>query len=97
MAGYITYWPGEQVRKLMRKKNGDSGPITVVFGSIRTRMPSGKQVQVGDCIYPVTVDHGKLCVLARLPVEQVEPACQYLFREVGALCGALHPDDFPLQ
>lgn len=31
MAGYITYWPKEQVRNLEREN--DKGPITVIFGS----------------------------------------------------------------
>lgn len=93
MAGYITYWPQEQVKKLLRKRNGDIGPITVVFGSVHTKMPSIKSVKVGDTIYPVTIDHGDLCIMARLPVEQIEPAYQYLLREVGSLCGALVPKD----
>lgn len=93
MAGYITYWPQEQVKKLMRKKDGDTGPITVVFGSVHTKMPSIKSVKIGDCIYPVTIDHGDLCIMARLPVEQIEPAYQYLLRELGNCCGALVPKD----
>ena len=31
MAGYMVYWPGEQIRKL--KKAKDTGPIRVVLGS----------------------------------------------------------------
>lgn len=89
MAGYITYWPQEQMKKLRRKKNPDNGPITVVFGSIHTKMPSIKSVKVGDVIYPVTIDHGDLCIVARLPVEKIEPAYQYTCRELGNWCEAL--------
>ena len=70
MAGYITYWPQEQLRKL--KKAGDYGPIKVVLGSVHTKMPSIAKVKVGDVIYPVTLSGGTLIVLARLPVERVE-------------------------
>lgn len=31
MAGYIIYWPKEQIRNLEREK--DEGPITVICGS----------------------------------------------------------------
>lgn len=91
MAGFITYWPKEQIREL--KKNKDNGPIQVVFGSIHTKMPSIKCVKEGDVIYPVTVSDGTLCVVARLPVEKIEPAYEYLVRELGNPCGALIPED----
>ena len=90
MAGYITYWPKEQIKTLQKEK--DNGPITVVFGSIHTKMPSIKTVKVGDVIYPVTVDGGTLCVVARLPVEEIEPAYQYTIRELGNRYGALTPE-----
>lgn len=91
MAGFITYWPKEQIREL--KKEKDNGPIQVVFGSVHTKMPSIKSVKEGDVIYPVTVSGGTLCVAARLPVEKIEPAYEYLIRELGNPCGALIPED----
>lgn len=93
MAGYITYWPQDQIKKLMRKKDPDNGPITVVFGSIHTKMPSIKAVKVGDVIYPVTIDHGELCIVARLPVEKIEPAYKYTCREIENWCEALVPEN----
>ena len=90
MAGYMTYWPGEQIRAL--KKVGDTGPIKVVYGSIHSRMPSIDSVKVGDILYPVTVIKGTLCVIARLPVENKEPAFDYLVRETGWRYAALIPD-----
>ena len=91
MAGYITYWNQEQIKKLQRKKDPDHGPITVVFGSIHTKMPSIRSVKVGDVIYPVAIDCGDLCIVARLPVENIEPAYKYLCRELGNWCDALVP------
>lgn len=91
MAGYITYWPKEQIRKLTKEK--DIGPITVVLGSAHTKMPSIKSITVGDTIYPVTVMNNEFYVVARLPVEKIEAAYQYLIRELGNQCGALLPDD----
>lgn len=89
MAGYITYWPKEQIRAL--EKAGDRGPIKVVLGSIHTKMPSIKNVKVGDVIYPVTLNGGTLCAVARLPVEKVESAFDYLIRETGLRHAALIP------
>lgn len=89
MSGYIVYWPGEQVRKL--RKAGDTGPIRVVLGSIHTKMPAVKSVKPGDVIYPVTLEKGVLQVLARLPVEKVESAFDYLLRETGDRRAALIP------
>ena len=90
MAGYITYWPKEQIRNLERER--DEGPITVIFGSIHTKMPSIKSVKVGDVIYPVTLVNNSLYVVGRLPVEQIETAYDYLVRELGNRCGALTPE-----
>ena len=95
MAGYITYWPQEQLRKL--KKAGDYGPIKVVLGSVHTKMPSIAKVKVGDVIYPVTLSGGTLIVLARLPVERVETGFDYLLRETGDYSGALIPEGVALE
>ncbi len=89
MAGYITYWPSEQIRALT--KAGDTGPIQVVLGSIHTKMPSIKSVKVGDILYPVTLQKGVLCAMARLPIERVESAFDYLIRETGLRHAALIP------
>lgn len=90
MAGYITYFPKEQIKSLQKAK--DSGPISVILGSRHTKMPSIKSVKIGDIIYPVTVMNGTLYVVARLPVEKIEPAYDYLMRELGRDFGAILPD-----
>ena len=90
MAGYITYWPKEQIRKLEKEK--DNGPITVIFGSVHTKMPSIKSVRVGDVIYPVTITNNSLYVVGKMPVQQIESAYEYLIRELGNRCCALIPE-----
>lgn len=90
MAGYMTYWPGEQLKAL--KKAGDTGPIKVMYGSIHSKMPSIESVKEGDILYPVTVIKGNLHVIARLPVEKKEPAFDYLIRETGQRHAALIPN-----
>lgn len=95
MAGYITYWPKEQIRKLEKAK--DHGPIKVILGSVHTKMPSISKVKVGDVIYPVTLSNGTLVVMARLPVERVESGFDYLMRETGEYHGALVPEGVALE
>lgn len=90
MSGYMVYWPKEYIKELQKAK--DNGPIRVVLGSIHTKMPSIASVKVGDILYPVTLEKGNLMVMARLPVEKVESAFEYLLRETGRRHSALIPE-----
>lgn len=56
-------------------------------------MPSIASVKPGDVIYPVTLEKGVLYAMARLPVERVERAYDYLLRETGDRHAALIPKD----
>lgn len=48
-------------------------------------------------IYPVTLAEGTLCIMARLPVEHIERAFDYLVRETGQIHSALVPDGYALE
>ena len=95
MSGYITYWSKDYVKQL--KKHNDNGPFRVVYGSQHTRMPYITKVKVGDIIYPVTIKEHTLCVMARLPIDVIEPAYDYLMRETGKHFAALLPEGILLQ
>lgn len=95
IAGYITFWSKEHIRKL--EKARDTGPLSVIYGSHHTKMPSIAAVRAGDVIYPAALLQGTLCVMARLQVERVEPALDYLMREVGFPGGALIPAGTALE
>ena len=95
MAGYVTFWSKEHVRNLERAK--DSGPLSVIYGGPHTKMPSISAVKPGDVIYPVSIQNGTLCIMARLKVEKMEPALDYLMREVGRPAGALVPKGMALE
>lgn len=90
MSGYIVYWAKDYVSAV--KKAGDKGPLKVVYGSPHTVMPYISSVKIGDIIYPVTVKNGTLAVMARLPVEKIEPAFDYTVRELGRRFSALVPE-----
>jgi len=91
MSGYTVYWAKDYVKEV--KKAGDQGPLKVVYGSPHTAMPCISSVKVGDIIYPVAIQNGTLAVMARLPVERLEPAFEYTIRELGRRHSALIPDD----
>ena len=95
MAGYITFWSKEHVRTLERAK--DTGPLSVIYGGPHTKMPSIAAVKPGDILYPACIRDGTLCVMARLEVEAVEPALDYLMREVGRPAGAVVPKGMALE
>lgn len=90
MAGHIVYWSKEYVKELEKKK--DKGPFKVVYGSQHSIMPSISAVKVGDIIYPVTIINGTLAVMARLYIEKIECAFDYVMRELGTYHSALIPE-----
>ncbi len=90
MNGYITFWSKEYVKEL--EKHNDNGKICVVYGSQHQRMPSISSIKKDDIIYPVAIRNGTLCVMARMPVEKIEPAFDYLIRETGHYHSSLIPE-----
>lgn len=90
MSGYITFWSKDYVKSL--EKSGDKGPFSVVYGSHHTRMPSISSLKTGDIVYPVAILQGTLCAMARLEVDKIEPAFDYLMRETGQRHSALIPE-----
>ncbi len=95
MSGYITFWSKDYVKQI--EKNKDNGPFCVVYGSQHTKMPSISALNIGDIIYPVAIKDKTLCVMARLPIERIEPAYDYLIRETGCYFSALIPKGILIQ
>lgn len=90
MAGYMIYWPEEYVLKIIEKK--DSGPLKVIFGSHHRLMPSLRNIQIGDTVYPCSIMKETLCVLARMTIVRSEDAFEYLMRETGEYHRSLIPE-----
>ncbi len=90
MSGFITFWSKDYVKSL--EKSGDKGPFSVVYGSHHTRMPSISSIKKGDIIYTAAILQGTLCAMARLEVDNIEPAFDYLLRETGQRHSALVPE-----
>lgn len=90
MSGFITYWSKDYMKQI--EKHNDIGAFCVIYGSHHTRMPSISSLKIGDVVYPVTIKDGLLCIMARLPIEKIEPAFDYLIRETGSWHSALIPE-----
>ena len=95
MNGYTTFWTKDFVKQL--EKHNDKGPYCVIFGSRHMAMPSIGSLKVGDIVYPVCIKQRTLCVMARLKIEKIEPAYDYLIRETGLRHGALIPEGILIQ
>lgn len=95
MAGYITFWSKEHIKSL--QKANDSGPLSVIYGSHHSKMPSIKSLKEGDVLYPVSLLQGTLCVMARLPVEKIVNAFDYLITNTGNTYGARIPEDVAMR
>lgn len=95
MSGYIIFWSKDYVREL--NKRGDTGPFKVVYGSQHTRMPSISSLCVGDVVYAVALQQGTLCIMARLQIEKIEPAFDYMMREMGQPYSSLIPRGFAVK
>ena len=89
MSGYITFWSKDYVKQL--NKNGDIGPFKVIYGSHHTKMPSISSLSIGDVVYAVALQQGTLCIMARLQIEKIEPAFDYMMREMGHPYSSLIP------
>lgn len=90
MTGYVIFWESEYVKKLV--EYGDRGPIKVVYGSKYVIMPDLSMVNIGDIIYAVSVLENKLCAMARLPVDRIENAFEYMYREFNCVDSADIPE-----
>ena len=83
MIGYVIFWESEYVKKL--EEYNDKGPLKVIYGSKYVVMPDLSMVNIGDIIYVVSVLEKKLCVMARLQVEKIENAFEYMYREFNSV------------
>ena len=89
MSGYITFWSKDYVKQLNKK--GDTGPFKVIYGSQHTKMPSISSLRVGDVVYAVSLQQGTLCLMATLQIDKIEPAFDYMMREMGHPYSSLLP------
>ena len=76
MASYIIFWARERIDNYI--KNGDKGPLSVIFGGPHTSQPTLGKVNIGDTIFPITVSNGKMYILGRMEIEKIITEKEYI-------------------
>jgi len=76
METYIIFWKKDKINQIL--KNGDKGPLSVLYGGPHQSQPAFGKVGVGDRVYPITVINGILYVLGRMTIESIMDAEEYL-------------------
>ena len=92
MAYYVTYWPADWVKTIL--KNGDTGPLAVIYGGEHRSQPPLGKVTVGDVVFPVTLNEGQLFVLGRLTISEIRKADEYAENILKIDPNALMWDDY---
>ena len=78
MASYIVFWAKERIDNYI--KNGDKGPLSVIFGGPHTSQPPLGKVNIDDTIFPITVNNGKMYILGRVEIEKIITEKEYLLK-----------------
>jgi hypothetical protein len=69
MASYIIFWAKDRVENYL--KNGDKGPLSVIFGGPHQSQPRLGKITIEDKIYPITVIKGKMYILGCMEVDRI--------------------------
>jgi hypothetical protein len=69
VASYIIFWTKERIENYI--KNGDKGPLSVIFGGPHQSQPPLGRINIGDRVFPITVIDGKMYILGRMEIEKI--------------------------
>ncbi|MDR2493629.1 MAG: hypothetical protein LBD24_00215 [Spirochaetaceae bacterium] len=69
MASYMLFWTKDRIGYYM--KNGDQGPLSVIFGGPHRSQPPLGKVAAGDILFPITVINGKMYLLGRMEIDKI--------------------------
>ena len=75
MASYIIFWAKDRIENYL--KNGDKGPLSVIFGGPHQSQPPLGKINIGDTIFPITVISGKMYVLGRMEIGKIITKKEY--------------------
>ncbi|MDR1640713.1 MAG: hypothetical protein LBT59_13540 [Clostridiales bacterium] len=76
MAAYIIFWTKRRIESYI--KNGDEGPLSVIFGGPHQSQPPLGRIKIGDTIYPITVMNGKMHILGSMEIEKIISEEEYV-------------------
>lgn len=76
MEFYTTLWANDWAKQI--QKNDMNSILSVIYGGPHSSQPSLGRIKVGDVIFPVRIESGKLYIMGRMTVERIMNADEYL-------------------
>ena len=83
MASFIIFWAKDRIENYL--KNGDDGPLAVIFGGPHQSQPSLGKIKTGDKIFPITVINGKMYILGLMEIEKFISEDDYIKTYLGGI------------
>ena len=83
MESYIIFWKREKINRILR--NGDMGPLSVLYGGPHQSQPPLGKVGVGDRVFVINVTGGVLYLFGRMSIDAIVDAGTYLRDTLGTV------------
>ena len=72
----MVFWKKDKIKQIL--KNGDKGPLSVLYGGSHQSQPAFGKVGIGDRVYPITVIDGIHYVIGRMTIGSIVDAREHL-------------------
>jgi hypothetical protein len=72
----MIFWAKKRIENYI--KNGDKGPLSVIFGGPHQSQPPFGKINIGDTIFPITVVNGEMYILGRMEIEKIITEQEYI-------------------
>jgi hypothetical protein len=73
---YIIFWKKDKINRILA--NGDTGPLSVLYGGEHQSQPTFGKVGVGDTVFPFTIIDGTMYLLGRMVIDEIADADRYI-------------------
>lgn len=68
MEFYTTLWANDWAKQI--QKNDKNSILSVIYGGPHSSQPSLGKIKVGDVIFPVRIESGKLYIMGRMQLRE---------------------------
>jgi hypothetical protein len=88
---YIVFWKKDKIDRIL--KNGDDGPLSVLYGGPHQSQPAFGKLRAGDVVFPFTMVDGVMYLIGRMVIEEIVNADEYLANALKIQpCGIMWDD-----
>jgi hypothetical protein len=94
-SSYIIFWNKDRIETY--SKNGDIGPLSVIFGGPHQSQPTLGKIKIGDIIFPITVIDGAAYILGRMEIEAIITEKEFLKNNIIENVGNLTWDEYRIK